>query len=170
MSKTPKKVFISWDRYQAYGRALARRVVQQGWTDHRLCAIARGGLPLAAIMAHYLGETHVDTIQCTSYAGQARGAVSFRGYAPYNETYPERELPTKVLLVDDLVDSGNTVAACADAIYTALQVRGVKTPLIRYAAILRGKKAVPAVGGVYVDHKIDDTWIVFPYEPREFEG
>src|SRR5688572_27490879 len=73
-------------------------------------AIARGGLVPAAIVARELNIRTVETVAVKSYDHQSRGGVQVLKEV----SQPVLDLARnggKVLIVDDLVDTGNTARA-----------------------------------------------------------
>ena len=99
---------ISWDELHRDARALAWRLMEIGPFD-RIVAIARGGLAPAAIIARELDIRLVDTICIVSYReiqgekAEERGALDILKGLDGDGT--------GVLIIDDLVDSGETAKA-----------------------------------------------------------
>ncbi|MET1044395.1 MAG: phosphoribosyltransferase [Microbacteriaceae bacterium] len=99
---------LGWLEFGEASRHLARDVLHSGFTPDVVIAIARGGLLLAGSIAYALG-----TKNC--------GALNVEFYSGVDERLPEPivlppmlDSPSltgkKVLLVDDVSDSGRTLA------------------------------------------------------------
>jgi len=74
-----------------------------------IVAIARGGLTPAHFIATKLDIREVYTINALSYDGQNQGALTI-------SNIPNTLHAKKILLVDDISDSGNTFIATVDAL------------------------------------------------------
>ncbi|WP_409420741.1 xanthine phosphoribosyltransferase [Pseudaeromonas sp. ZJS20] len=94
-----KKFYVSWDNLQREARRLARRQLPADqWKG--IIAVSRGGLVPAALMARELGIRFVDTICISSYDhDNQRDLHVLKKVEGDGEGF---------LIVDDLVDSGNT--------------------------------------------------------------
>src|SRR5262249_8089324 len=105
---TPERAFpVSWDQFHRDARALAWRLADSGPFD-AIVAIARGGLVPAAIVARELGIRLIDTVCVASYDYNKRGEVRLLKNAG-SELAGQR-----LLIVDDLVDTGNTARLVRD--------------------------------------------------------
>ena len=143
---------ISWDELHRDARALAWRLMEIGPFD-RIVAIARGGLAPAAIIARELDIRLVDTICIVSYReiqgekAEERGALDILKGVDGDGT--------GVLIIDDLVDSGET----AKAVKAML-------PKAHIAAVYAKPAGVPLADS-YVTLVSQDTWIIFPWDEGE---
>lgn len=139
----PFTLALNWDDIHRDARALARRVAAKGpFTG--IAAVARGGLVPAAILARELDIRLVDTVCIASYDDDRRGSIEVLkrldgGGAGW-------------LVVDDLVDSGATVAA----------VRAM-LPHAHYATLYAKPAGRPLVD-TFVDEVAQEVWIIFPWE------
>ena len=134
---------VSWEELHRNGRALAWRLVDKGpWKG--IVAITRGGLVPAAIVARELEIRLIDTICVVSYDHQKQGSVTIaKGVAGDG---------TGWLVIDDLVDTGNTMRA----------VRAM-LPKAHVAAIYAKPAGRPLVD-TFITEVSQDTWIHFPWD------
>ncbi len=138
---------VSWQDVHRDIRSLARQLQPQGpWRG--IVAITRGGLVPAAVLARELNIRLVDTLCVVSYDERVKGIVEVR-------KMPERALADigdGWLLIDDIVDSGDTIRTARDIL-----------PEAHFSAVY----AKPA-GRDLIDtfvHQIDqDTWVAFPWD------
>jgi xanthine phosphoribosyltransferase len=147
----PVKSFpVSWDELHRHSRALAWRLNDLGpWQG--IIAVTRGGLVPAAIVARELDVRLVDTVCLTSYAPpeagapeSARGAVRvLKRVAGDGEGY---------LIIDDLVDTGETARVVRDML-----------PKAHFATVFAKPAGRPLVD-TYVTEVSQDTWIHFPWD------
>jgi len=147
MPPAPSYATVTWDQLHRDARTLAQTVMARGpFTG--IVAVTRGGMVPAAIVARELECRLVETISVVSYADQAGTAAAPRIIKP----------PTAAgdgagfLIVDDLVDSGETARAVRAAL-----------PAARFGCLY----AKPA-GKPFTDHFVaevpQDTWILFPWD------
>ncbi|QCI24893.1 xanthine phosphoribosyltransferase [Buchnera aphidicola (Rhopalosiphum padi)] len=96
-----EKYIVTWDMLQIHTRRLAKRLlkIQNSWNG--IIAVSRGGLVPSAILARELGIRCVDTVCIASYN--------------YDCLQKNRKIikkakgnGEKVIVVDDLVDTGGT--------------------------------------------------------------
>src|SRR5205814_2582571 len=104
----PAKIFpVSWDQFHRDSRALAWRLSGAGPFDSIVC-ITRGGLVPAAIVARELGIRLIETVCVSSYDHTTQGSlIVLKEVAPAIVARGGGD-GGSVLIVDDLVDTGQT--------------------------------------------------------------
>ena len=151
-----KGFHISWDQIHRDSRALAWRLDGKGPDEgawRAVVAITRGGMAPAMIVARELDIRTVDTISVMSYhsgggkADQRREAKVLK--SPDSEIMGDG---TGVLIVDDLVDSGKTLAL----------VRSLY-PKAHFATVYAKPEGEPMVD-TFITGVSQDTWIFFPWD------
>ena len=97
---------VSWDQFHRDARALAWRLASSGPFD-ALVAITRGGLVPAAIVARELDVRLIETVSIASYHDyKTQGGLKvIKTIAP---EVARLDGSARVLVVDDLVDTGAT--------------------------------------------------------------
>jgi xanthine phosphoribosyltransferase len=150
-SPRPEKIFpVSWDQFHRDSRALAWRLNGVGPFEAIVC-ITRGGLVAAAIVARELGIRIIETVCVTSYADTSQGEVKvLKGVAP--AIAARGGDAAHVLIVDDLVDTGQT----------ARVVRGL-LPRAHFATVYAKPMGRPMVD-TFITEVSQDTWIYFPWD------
>ncbi len=146
MSQAPAKYFpVSWEELHRNAKALAWRLVDKGqWTG--LCAITRGGLVPAAIIARELNLRLIDTVSISSYDHtHLRDSQILKSFNPPNEG-------EGWLIIDDLVDTGKTAKIVRDL-----------APKAHFATIYAKPAGKPLVD-TYITEVSQDTWILFPWD------
>jgi xanthine phosphoribosyltransferase len=143
---------VSWTDLHRDARALAWRLAALG-PFKSVVAVARGGLAPAAIIARELDIRQVETVCIVSYEEGDDGVADQR-----REVRVLKALPGNgegMLVIDDLVDSGETA-------------RAVKAMLPKaHIATVYAKPAGLDVVDSYVTLVSQDTWIVFPWDEGE---
>jgi xanthine phosphoribosyltransferase len=142
---------VSWDQFHRDARALAWRLSGQGqWTA--IVCVTRGGLVPAAIIARELDIRVIESVCVASYHDyKSQGALDvLKGIDP---TLVEKAGGAeRVLIVDDLVDTGKT----------ARVVRAM-LPQAHFATIYAKPLGRPLVD-TFVTEVSQDTWIYFPWD------
>src|SRR5438270_13517269 len=104
----PTKIFpVSWDQFHRDPRALAWRLSGSGPFEAIVC-ITRGGLVPAAIVARELGIRVIETVCVTSYDHTRQGDLKILKDVAATVIARGGGEGAGVLIVDDLVDTGQT--------------------------------------------------------------
>ncbi len=150
-------LWVGWDEYHRHIEQLARNVHDSGYRfDHVLC-LARGGLRIGDVFSR-LFKVPLHIQSTSSYreaAGTQQGELRIAG----NITSTAGPLAGRILLIDDLVDSGVTLERVqADLALRCRGVTEVRSAVIWYKAcsIMRPD--------YYVDYLPDSPWIHQPFE------
>lgn len=146
-----KGFHVAWDQIHRDARALAWRLQGNGPDDgawRAVVGITRGGLVPAMIVSRELDIRIVDTISVRSYNHQMQAE-------PVVIKAPQAELMRDgagILIVDDLVDSGATLAVVR-ALY----------PAAHFATVYAKPSGRPMVD-TFITEVSQDTWIFFPWD------
>jgi uncharacterized protein len=144
--------YISWPEYGNLAEALAEKVRSGGKKFDLVIGIARGGLPVAMVVSDHLG-VKIDFINVKSYDGIAQ-----RSTPKILSTVTEDIGGKNVLIVDDLVDQGDTM----EMVKRHLDKQG---PKLLEGAVLFKKPWCRIEPEYYLD--VVDRWVVFPFELSE---
>lgn len=157
------KLSISWEQYHRHIEALALQVHRSGWQfDHILC-LARGGLRPGDVLSR-LFNAPLAILSTSSYreeAGSKQGELAIARHV----TMPAGSLAGRVLLVDDLVDSGVTL----DKVQQHLQEAFPEVTEVRSAVIWYKARSCMRPD-YFVQHFQGNPWIVQPFEEYERMG
>ncbi|CAH0441818.1 phosphoribosyltransferase [Ralstonia pseudosolanacearum] len=100
-------LWVSWDDYHGLVERLALIVHESGWKFDQILCLARGGLRVGDQLSR-IYDLPLAILAASSYreaAGTQQGNLDIAQYI----TMTRGELSGRVLLVDDLVDSGVTL-------------------------------------------------------------
>ncbi len=139
---------VSWDQFHRDARALAWRLAEKG-PFRAVLAITRGGLVPAAIVARELDLRDIETIGIASYDFTRQGELKL--IKPAADAYLE-DGGQGVLVVDDLVDTGNTLKAVREML-----------PRAHYATVYAKPAGVELVD-TFITEVSQDTWIFLPWD------
>jgi len=100
---------ISWQQYNILVERLALQVYESAWRFNQVICIARGGLRVGDVLSriYELPLAILSTHSYTAEGGKLRGQLVIAEHM----TMTAPRLGDRVLLVDDMVDSGHTLAA-----------------------------------------------------------
>jgi xanthine phosphoribosyltransferase len=134
---------ISWEQLHRDSKALAWRLVEMNpWKG--IVAITRGGLVPASIIARELEIRLVDTVCISSYDFQQQGNASVLKSPAIDRG--------DLLLIDDLVDTGQTARIVKDLL-----------PKAHFATVYAKPAGRPLVD-TFITEVSQDTWILFPWD------
>ncbi len=148
---SPKAFPVSWDQFHRDARALAWRLSAAGPFDAIVC-ITRGGLVPAAIVSRELGIRMIETVCIASYHDYQNqsGLKVIKGIADAASGINHQG--GKILVVDDLVDTGGTFKVVRDML-----------PNAHYATVYAKPLGRPLVD-TFITEVSQDTWIYFPWD------
>jgi hypoxanthine phosphoribosyltransferase len=144
--------YITWPEYGRLTEALAKKVGSSKGNFELVVGLARGGIPVSMVVSDRLG-TMVDFINVKSYHGIAK-----RGPPRIVSDLTEPVKGKRVLVVDDLVDEGDTLA------FVRGHLEGKGPRSLETAVIF--KKPWSKTDPDYFIEATED-WIVFPFEVNE---
>lgn len=148
---------VSWDQYNALVERLAVQVYESGWRFNQIICIARGGLRIGDVLSRTF-DTPLAILSTHSYTaaeGTVRGALAIAEHM----TMTAPRLGERILLVDDMVDSGHTL----QAVYEILPQRYAHIEELR-TAVIWYKACSVFKPDYYVDYLADSPWIHQPFE------
>jgi hypoxanthine phosphoribosyltransferase len=148
---------IDWAEYYHLIEVLALKVHQSGYAFDSLLCLARGGLRVGDVFSRIF-ECPLAVLTVSSYreaAGTRRGVLQIAATI----SSVENELRGRVLLVDDLADSGATLAGVVDYLKERFSHIGeLRTGVIW----LKGCSQFSP--DYFASHLPDSPWIVQPFE------
>lgn len=149
--KQPNKSFpVTWDQFHRDSRALAWRLTSEG-TFAAIVAITRGGLVPAAIVARELNIRVVDCVAVKSYDHQNQNTIDV--LKPISKDVLSLDgKGEKILIVDDLVDTGATARVVREML-----------PNAHFATVYAKPKGIDMVD-TFITEVSQDTWIYFPWD------
>lgn len=147
----PNKSFpVSWDQFHRDSRALAWRLTGEG-PFHAIVAIARGGLVPATIIARELNIRVIESVSVKSYDHQTQGEVQvLKAINP--DLIAADASGRKLLIIDDLVDTGATARAVRNML-----------PNAHFATVYAKPQGRDTVDS-FITEVSQDTWIYFPWD------
>src|SRR5690554_5547250 len=103
---TDRDLWVSWDQYHGLIERLALQIHESGWKFDKIICLARGGVRVGDVLSR-IYDLPLGILATSSYreaAGTEQGALDIAQYI----TITRGTLDGRVLLVDDMVDTGHT--------------------------------------------------------------
>lgn len=153
-------LYVTWDDYHHAIEQLAAAVYDSGWQFNQIVCIARGGLRIGDTLSRIF-KLPLAIISTQSYAGEGgreRGVLTVAEHM----TMTTPTLGDRVLLVDDLVDSGVTLDVVRRHLRSAYPaIVDLRT------AVLWHKECSTCAPDYCVRFLPENPWIHQPFEPYE---
>jgi uncharacterized protein len=154
-------LYVSWSDYHQKIEQLAAQIYQSGWEFNQIVCLARGGLRIGDILSR-IYQQPLAILATSSYSGpgkQERGSLIFSRHL----TMTAENLGSRILLVDDLVDSGVTLKET-----TPWLKENTDSPIEEIRSAVIWYKACSVIApNYYVDYLPDNPWIHQPFEHYE---
>ena len=151
-AQMPNFRYVSWSEYGILAEALAEKVRANGKKYDLVVGIARGGIPVAMVVSDHL-NVKIDFVNVKSY-----NDIGKRTPPRILSTLTEGVEGKDVLLVDDLVDQGDTMA------FMKRYLNDQKPRSLETAVMF--KKPWSTVEPDYYLENVAE-WVVFPFELGE---
>lgn len=151
--------YISWNRFYRLCSVLYRRIDGSGFTPDLIIAITRGGYPLARVLADFFGLMDLVSLKIEHYRGPIKQK---RATVPY--PLPLSIARRRVLLVDDVSDSGDTF----EAAFAELARHGEPAQL--RTAVLHHKRTSRYTPDYHAQRVLKWRWITYPWAVVEDLG
>ena len=161
------EIHVTWSQYHQLIEALAVQINESDWVFDQILCLARGGLRIGDTLSRIYNRP-LAILAASSYSGpdsKIRGSVRFA----QTLTLSEPMLGDRILIVDDLVDSGETLSKTMTWLeqHHQLKQQNCRT------AVLWCKACSKATPDYYVEYLSHNPWIHQPfeaYENRELES
>lgn len=148
---TAEREILTWPRFGESNRELATTIWESGYRPDLVIAIARGGMLFAGGLAYALGIKACDALNIEFYTGVGQTLPEPAILKPHLDA--ESLDGARILLVDDVADSGRTLRLAVDLLAErSLEVR---------SAVLYTKPTTI----IQPDYTwaVTDRWITFPW-------
>lgn len=176
-----RKIYVSYDDMEKHILNIVKQLNDDNWRPDYIVGITRGGLLPAVLLSHYLSipmftikvSLRDDASASESADWMAEDAI---GYVPYEErlNYDDEtrdNLKKNILLVDDINDTGATIAWIkSDWRKAALPGHSGWSKVwgnnVRWAVIVDNLASEQSVDycSIEVNKADDPSWLVFPVE------
>jgi uncharacterized protein len=163
LTEDGKHLYVSYDEYHNLIEKLAIKIHQSGWQFDTILCLARGGMRPGDILSRIFNKplAIMSTSSYRAEAGTVQGHLDIARYI----TTPKGEIAGKVLLVDDLADSGKTLVAVIEMLRTSYK------PITELRSAVIWTKGVSSFTPDYsVEFLPSNPWIHQPFESYDDLG
>jgi len=157
MPKIPVKL-VTWNDVVDWSKKLARKIVDSGYQPDVIIGIARGGVTPARLLCDYLGVMDLLTIKVEHWVETAGHLEDAIVKYPFTANLEKK----KVLLVDDICDTGRSIIVSKEYIEKNNKPEQLKVATMQYI-----KPVAKFVPDYYVDEVVDWVWYLYPWNQME---
>lgn len=155
------KRYLSADEYLRDIWRLAAAVRSSGWRPDILVALWRGGAPVGVAVHEFLGYAGWDVrhipLKCSSYTGIGENAGEVE-FVHGDIVFGMLRAGDRVLVVDDVFDTGKTAAAVRE------RIAAVGADMRLACVYWKPGKNRTDLKPDFCVREVDDGWLVFPHE------
>ncbi|HDJ21922.1 MAG TPA: phosphoribosyltransferase, partial [Candidatus Bathyarchaeota archaeon] len=158
---------MTWDQFYELARRVAEKIKDSGYRPDFMVGLARGGWVLSRVLCDFLGVKDLVSIKVEHWGVTATPDGKARIKYAFDIDLTGR----KVLVVDDITDTGESMMVAVDYVRTK-NPEEVRTAALRH---IQGSKFTPD----YYGDEITWRWVVFPWNyvedmcnllPKALEG
>lgn len=164
---TPGKIIYTNEQMRGDLQEIIRQMTTEGFAPDVVVGIARGGLVPATMLSHYLGKP----LMVINYSLRDNKVTQV---SEVNDLIQLIKQAQKILIVDDICDSGETLAKIMTEVSESRELKGSFN--VNYdgweervkSAVLWNNVSQDKFEADYVGREIsraeDERWVIFPYE------
>lgn len=157
MARVPVKL-VSWDEVVDWVRGLAAKIEESGWRPDLVVAVSRGGFVPARLLCDFMDISDLLAVQSQHWVEAARAAERAILKYPYRIDAQGK----RVLVVDDIVDTGETLELARDFIASEWKPAEVRTAAMQWISTVAKFKP-----DYYYLEVRDWTWFQYPWTRLE---
>ncbi len=146
---------MNWNSFYVLSKQVAQKVNRAGYKPDLIIGLARGGWILARILCDLVGVKDLVSLKVEHWGVTATPDGKAKLKYPFNIDLTGK----RVLIVDDITDTGESMSLAVDYI-KSLNPSEIKTATLRH---ITGSKFEPD----YFSEEIAWRWVIFPWNFTE---
>ncbi len=146
---------VSWKESYRLAKALARKIKRSGFKPDLVIGVARGGLVPARVVCDFLLQKDLAAVKIEHW-----GIAATIGKATIKFPLPVDISGKNVLVVDDVVDTGDTYSVLMDYLKE-------KNPSKVRTAVLHYKTCSTCIPDYWAEKQDKWEWIIYPWAVYE---
>ncbi|RLC35822.1 phosphoribosyltransferase [candidate division Kazan bacterium] len=147
--------YVSWSKAVTLCYRLAEKILDSGYEPDTIVAVLRGGVVPALIISDYLGVEEFYAVRAVHW-----GIGSRKLSKPVIKQLPKGLRNRKLLIVDEVVDTGLTLQAIVDELVK-------QKPLEVKTAVLHVKPTAKYIPDYYAVKLSEWKWVFYPWSIME---
>lgn len=157
MARVPVKI-VSWEEIVDWSRGLSFKIKESGFKPDLVVAVSRGGFVPARLICDFLDVTDLLSVQSQHWVEAAKAAEK----AILRHPYKIDASGMRVLIVDDIVDTGDTLKLARDFVEKEWSPDEVRTAALQWISPIAKFKP----DYYYIEVK-EWTWFQYPWTRLE---
>lgn len=153
--KTFECLVMDWDMFYKLAKQVATKINNSGYNPNVIIGLARGGWVLARVLCDFVGVKDLVSLKVEHWGVTATPDGSAKIKNEINFDLKEK----KVLVVDDLTDTGESMRVAVDYI-KSLEPAEVRTASLQHLTCAKFKSD-------YVGEERPWVWVIFPWNFTE---
>ncbi|MCW4016008.1 MAG: phosphoribosyltransferase [Candidatus Bathyarchaeota archaeon] len=146
---------MDWDYFYRVSKQVAKKINNSGYKPDVIVGLARGGWVLARVLCDFVGVKDLISLKVEHWGVTATPD----GTAKIKQTLNVDLTGKKVLIVDDIADSGESMRVTVDYIKT-LNPSEIRTATLQHLTCSKFKAD-------YVGEELPWRWVIFPWNFTE---
>ena len=147
----------SWSSHVEGINALGESILASGWKPTAILGVSRGGLIPAAMLSYTFDVRLIQAVRVQHYDDQNNRLESGPQFVEGPQPFASFDIYTeRLLIVDDIVDTGETLKLVRNAAYDHADE-------VKVAALYVRSDQKHSVDWYW---KVEDEWVVFPWAPE----
>ncbi len=146
---------MDWCLFYDLSKEVARKIIDSGYEPDFVVGLARGGWVLSRVLCDFLGVKDLVSLKVEHWGVTAHPDGKARLKYPFEIDLTGR----RVLVVDDITDTGESMMIAVDYVKT-MNPEEVRTAALRH---ITGSKFTPD----YYGDEITWRWVIFPWNYTE---
>ena len=144
-----EKQYITNATISSYLSIIVQKMKNDNFVPDIVVGLSRGGLPPGIMMSHYLNKPFIPF------------ETALRDFPVWKSNTTALKSAKKVLVIDDICDTGDTFKKLKEELSEALPDLDIKFASLHHNAPAKFK---PNWYGALVNKDIKDVWLVYPWE------
>ena len=145
---------VTWDEVVNWCKELAKKIMESGYKPDIIIAIARGGYAPARLLCDLLDIHDLVSIQILHWGRAAEITAKAHVKYPINIDLSEK----RVLLVDDICDTGDSIIVAKDYILKNCKPKDLKVAVMQWISTVAKIKP-----DFYVEEVKEWVWYQYPW-------
>ncbi|MGC8566461.1 MAG: phosphoribosyltransferase [Caldisphaera sp.] len=149
---------VSWNEIVDWSFSLGKKIEESDWIPNIIVAVARGGYVPARLLCDYLNVSDLLSLQSQHWVEAAKAAQK----AILRHAFNIDANGKNVLVVDDIVDTGETLKLAKDFIEQSWNPKNVRTASLQWISPIAKYKP-----DYYLIEVKDWAWFQYPWTRLE---